>query len=60
MAIGGSAAVSNPTPINPYKKNSSQQSSHPTMIQAATNAELLSYFDKVLPEDSRKEKTENY
>ncbi len=58
VAIGGSTAVPNPTPINPYKKKSSQQSSHPTSIQAANNAELLSYFDKVLPDVSGKEKTE--
>jgi hypothetical protein len=58
VAIGGSAAVTNPIPINPYKKKTSQQSFNPTTIQAATNAELLSYFDKVLPDVSEKDSTD--
>jgi hypothetical protein len=58
VAIGGSAVLHNPIPINPYKKQSSQHSSNHTSNQAATTAELLSYFDKVLLDVSEKDSTE--
>jgi hypothetical protein len=46
VAVAGGTIVANPKPTNPYKKKGSN-----TTGQNATTAELLSYFDKVMPED---------
>jgi hypothetical protein len=52
VAVAGGSIPANPIPPNPYKKQVSNTNS-----QHAMSAKLLSYFDKVMPEDSA---TESY
>jgi hypothetical protein len=50
VAVAGGLTLANPIPTNPYKKQVSNSNE-----QHATTAELLSYFDKVMSDNSAKE-----